>query len=141
MTIHFQNPYLPHTLRSTTTRQAPVKQVPLFTLDSSGLPIGTAAQVMEWVGDDPDRALRFLNKEQEEARPRVSLEGNLKEVLKPHEIQVVEPPPEQAVHLAPQIDVIPAERIAIAEGEPLAMAPVDPLTLIREKLGIETEER
>jgi hypothetical protein len=135
MTPHLQNPYLPHTLRPN-AGPAPTKQLPKVTLDHRGLPVGTAAQVMDWVGDDPDRAASFLTKEQQETRPRVSLVANLKAVLKRHDVAVIEIP-ERTGQLAPQIDVIPAERTAIAEGEPLVGELVDPLALVRERLGVE----
>lgn len=130
MTVHYQNPYLPHTLRGVPVPRSAKKAVPL-TLDSTGLPIGTAAQVIVWVDDDPERAERFLVKEQRETRPRVSLVANLKAVLKRHQIVIEEAQPTQ---LAPQIDVIPAERAAI-EGE--ADGQVDQLALVRERLKVE----
>jgi len=129
MTSHYQNPYLPHTLRADAP-PPPVQRAPRVAVDTEGLPIGTAAQVLEWVGDDPARAQACLTKEQRDTRPRVSLVANLKAVLKRHEI-VPEPP----VQLAPQIDVIPAER---AEGEPVE-EPVNHLEVIRERLRVEAQ--
>lgn len=91
MTTHFHNPYLPHSLRDDVPPAAPRRSAPL-TLDPAGLPVGTAAQVLQWVDDDPDRAQAFLNKEQRETRPRITLVSNLKAVLKRHEIVPVSAP-------------------------------------------------
>ena len=141
MTVHYQNPYLPHTLRSTAPpARAVANTAAPITTDAEGLPIGTAAQVMTWVGDDPDRAQAFLTKEQRESRPRVSLVANLKAVLKRHEIVVpVVVPVEPPGQLATQVDVIPAERALLAEYEPVDEEPVNQLEIIRERLQREQE--
>jgi len=131
MTTHYQNPYTPHSQRADGSPVSIRRTAPL-TLDSAGLPVGTAAQVLRWVDDDPDRAQRFLNKEQQETRPRITLVSNLKAVLKRHEIA-----PEPVGQLAPQIDVIPAER-ALVEGEVVTDEDpaVNQLEVIRERLKV-----
>jgi len=138
MTVYYQNPYLPHSLRTGGSTPPPAKKQISITKDNTGLPVGTAAQVMEWVGDNPDRAQAFLTKEQRESRPRVSLVANLKAVLKRHQI-VVEPPEivvEPPGQLATQIDVIPAERADVAESTD---EPVNQLEMIRERLQRDQE--
>ena len=122
-TAHVQNPYLPHTLRST-ARSKSARQPPPVALDRSGLPVGTAAQIIEWVGDDPDRAMRSLAKEQAETRPRVSLVASLTAVLKRHEIPLA----------VPTEDPVAQETEDSVSDEP----GVDPLALVREGLGVES---
>lgn len=121
MVLHYQNPYLPHAQRTAAAPPAP-RKLAQVTLDPNGLPVGTAAQVMDWVDDDPDRALAFLAKEQSETRPRVSLVASLKAVLKRHEIVPEEP--------APQTDSAPDE------GDSLSADPVDQLALVRDRLQV-----
>lgn len=133
MTTYYQNPYLPHSLRATTS--PPVGKAAQLILDAQGLPMGTAAQVIQWVDDDPDRALRFLVKEQSENRPRVSLVANLKAILKRNDIAPEEV--ERPAQLAPQIDVIPAERTAAQGGVVPDVEPINQLEMIRERLGVD----
>ena len=128
---HYQNPYLPHTLRAPSP--APKKsKAAKITVDATGLPVGTAAQVLEWVGDDPDRAQRFLVKEQRETRPRVTLVSNLKAILKRHEIL-----PEPPLQLAPQIDVIPAERALVEDVTVTDDPAINQLEIVRDRLKVE----
>jgi hypothetical protein len=44
-------------------------------------PDGTSAEVMEWVGDDPQKAQAALDKEQSHERPRSGLSEDLQEVI------------------------------------------------------------
>lgn len=45
------------------------------------VPSGSIDVVMSWVGSDPDRARRALDAENESAKPRASLIGQLKAIL------------------------------------------------------------
>lgn len=129
MTTHYQNPYLPHAARTgTPPKAAPRPPAPHVATDHEGLPIGTAVQVMAWVDDNPDRAMRFLLKEQKESRPRVSLVANLTAVLKRNGITPPKPSEPAAIE-APEPH---AEIEAPAEEEQ-----VDPLALIRERLQVD----
>jgi hypothetical protein len=81
------NPYLPHSLRD--GEKQPQRKPPVRKADTSlplkytgGAPIGTAAQILRWVGDDPERAALALEREREEPKPRVSLVAGLGAVLK-----------------------------------------------------------
>jgi len=44
-------------------------------------PDGTSAEVMEWVGDDPQKAQAALDKEQSHEKPRSGLSEDLQEVI------------------------------------------------------------
>ena len=45
------------------------------------VPDGTTAEILAWVGGDPDRAQRALDKEQTSDRPRSGLTGELNKIL------------------------------------------------------------
>lgn len=45
------------------------------------VPDGTTAEVLQWVGDDKERAQKALDKEQAEESPRVGLTGELEKTL------------------------------------------------------------
>lgn len=126
--MHYQNPYLPHAQR-TAAAQSPARRAPQVALDHEGLPVGTAAQVMTWVDDDPQRALQFLSKEQAEPRPRVSLVANLKAVLKRNDI---EPPA-----LEQKAEPLAIEPSGLDEFHPDTAENIDPLALVRERLSTE----
>lgn len=49
--------------------------------DSTPVPDGTTAEIVQWVGDDKDRAQRALDKEQSHQKPRPGLTKELKKVL------------------------------------------------------------
>ena len=49
--------------------------------DNEPVPSGSIDVVMSWVGSDPDRARRALDAENENAKPRASLIGQLKALL------------------------------------------------------------
>lgn len=128
MTTHYQNPYLPHAARTGVPPEPkPRPPAPHIATDHEGLPIGTAVQVMAWVDDDPDRAMRFLLKEQKESRPRVSLVASLTAVLKRNGITPPKPEEPAAIEAPEPV----AEIEAADEGE------VDPLALVRERLQVE----
>jgi hypothetical protein len=58
--------------------------------DPDSVPQGTISFVLNWVGDDPDRALRALDNESSKDSPRIGLIRKLKALLPG--IDVVEPP-------------------------------------------------
>lgn len=45
------------------------------------VPVGTAEEVLSWVGDDKDRAQKALDAENERSRPRKTVLTELKEIL------------------------------------------------------------
>lgn len=45
------------------------------------VPEGTTAEILDWVGDDLDRAQRALDTEQANERPRVGLTSELNKIL------------------------------------------------------------
>jgi hypothetical protein len=49
--------------------------------DSEPVPDGSTAEILQWVGDDHDRAQRALDKEQADDRPRTGLVGGLNKIL------------------------------------------------------------
>jgi hypothetical protein len=49
--------------------------------DAEPVPDGTTAEILRWVGDDPERAQRALDKEQADDRPRTGLTGELNKIL------------------------------------------------------------
>lgn len=51
-----------------------------------GVPEGTAAEVVSWVGDDVDRARAALEVESEKDRPRVGLSNDLEKMLAAEEL-------------------------------------------------------
>jgi len=53
---------------------------PVGDLDGDGVPDGTAAEVLEWVGDDPDRAAAALKAEGERDKPRTTLVSALEKL-------------------------------------------------------------
>lgn len=54
-------------------------------LDDVEVPDGTAAEVLAWVGDDPDRAGQALAHERARDRPRASVTGPLEKLLTPEQ--------------------------------------------------------
>jgi hypothetical protein len=122
VTAHYQNPYLPHSHRAPAAPKAR-RGDQIIETDRDGLPIGTAVQVMTWVGEDPDRAARYLAKEQAESRPRVSLVANLTTVIKKYSTPEVVEAPVVAEPTSTEV-------VAVAEE-------VDPLAMIRERLQVD----
>ena len=49
--------------------------------ESNEVPVGTSAEIQDWVGDDLDRAQRALDKENENAQPRKGLVKHLETML------------------------------------------------------------
>lgn len=49
--------------------------------DPNKLPEGSAKALLEWVGDDAERAERLLEAEQNEDKPRVTLITSLKKIV------------------------------------------------------------
>jgi hypothetical protein len=49
--------------------------------DPDAVPEGTAAEVMQWVGDDPDRAQKALDAEGKAEQPRVTLSNDLQKLI------------------------------------------------------------
>jgi len=47
----------------------------------SAVPEGTTAEILQWVGDDKEKAQAALDKENAEERPRKGLTGELEELL------------------------------------------------------------
>jgi len=45
------------------------------------VPAGTTAEILQWVGGDPDRAQRALDAEQSHSSPRHGLTGELNKIL------------------------------------------------------------
>lgn len=93
---HYQNPYLPHSLRNTegTVPPAPAPKKALPMVDAeTGVPIGTAVQVLDWVGDDVDRARAALAREKGQPKPRVTLVTELTALIRRsvEPVPVVEP--------------------------------------------------
>lgn len=96
---HYQNPYLPHSLR--TDDAPPVAPKQPEPMKIGGLPVGTTVQIVDWVGDDADRARLALDREKEQDRPRVRLVTELTTVIRRAERAAVEAPPEGAVLVQP----------------------------------------
>jgi hypothetical protein len=53
---------------------------PAVDTDGDGVPEGTAAQILEWVGDNPDRAERALAVESARDKPRSVLTAALEKL-------------------------------------------------------------
>lgn len=49
--------------------------------ESNEVPVGTSAEIQEWVGDDKDRAQRALDAENEYSEPRKGLSKHLESML------------------------------------------------------------
>lgn len=49
--------------------------------DSEPVPDGTTAEILQWAGDDQDKAQRALDKEQADQKPRPGLTRGLKKIL------------------------------------------------------------
>jgi hypothetical protein len=49
--------------------------------DAEPVPDGTTAEILRWVGDDKGRAVRALEKERADDRPRAGLTGELNKIL------------------------------------------------------------
>lgn len=49
--------------------------------ESNEVPVGTSAEIQDWVGDDKERAQRALDKENENANPRKGLVKHLESML------------------------------------------------------------
>jgi len=49
--------------------------------DDEPVPDGTTAEILRWVGDDKGRAVRALEKERADSRPRAGLTGELTKIL------------------------------------------------------------
>jgi hypothetical protein len=52
-------------------------------VDGDGVPDGTAKDVTDWVGDDPDRAVLALAFEQARDKPRTTLVAALEKLIQP----------------------------------------------------------
>lgn len=70
------NPYKAR-VRRTTPAPAETTPAPAETT----VPVGTVGELLEWVGDDKDRARRALAQENSEDKPRKSLAAQLQEVI------------------------------------------------------------
>jgi hypothetical protein len=46
-----------------------------------GVPEGTTAEILAWVGDDQDRAQQALDAENKDEKPRTGLTGELNKIL------------------------------------------------------------
>lgn len=53
-----------------------------YTADPDNVPAGSAKEVLDWVGDDRDRAQRAYDAEQEKDEPRKGLSSDLEALLK-----------------------------------------------------------
>ena len=51
------------------------------TSGDSGVPDGTTAEILQWVGDDKEKAQAALDKENADEKPRKGLTGELEEIL------------------------------------------------------------
>lgn len=91
---HYQNPYLPHSLRTDDVPSAAPKQPQPMTIE--GIPVGTTVQIVAWVGDDPERAKLALDREREQDRPRVRLVTDLTTVIRRAERAAAEPSSDSA---------------------------------------------
>jgi N-methylhydantoinase B/oxoprolinase/acetone carboxylase alpha subunit len=60
---------------------APVDDDPTEPAAADGVPDGSAAQVLEWTGADPDRAAAALAAEQAREKPRVGLVAELSKLV------------------------------------------------------------
>lgn len=49
--------------------------------DAEPVPVGTTAEILQWVASDKDRAQRALDKEQSNDKPRGGLTGELRKIL------------------------------------------------------------
>lgn len=90
--MYSQNPYLPHSLRGGTA-VLPLPAEIRAAQASDGPPVGTAVNILDWVGEDADRALEALLREHHEDRPRVTLVGQLATLVRKGGLEV--PKPEQ----------------------------------------------
>ena len=77
---HYQNPFLPHSQRGSTPAPAPKRVAQ--TIEVDGIPVGTTVQILDWVGDDADRARLALDRERMQDRPRVKLVTELTTVIR-----------------------------------------------------------
>lgn len=102
------NPYLPHSLRVGGGVVKVGRPAPL-PVGRGGVPVGTSAQLQEWVGDDPGRAVVVLEQERLKDRPRVTLVGFLEGVLRRH--GAVVPVPAAAV-----VPVVPDPVVPVPVG-------------------------
>lgn len=78
------NPFAPHG-KAPKASEAPEKveetEEPAETVEEAqGVPQGSAAEVLEWVGEDKDRAKEALDAE-EEGQQRIGLSRKLRELL------------------------------------------------------------
>jgi len=64
-----------------TERKAAPKEEPRPARESNEVPVGTSAEIQDWVGDDKERAQRALDKENENANPRKGLVKHLESML------------------------------------------------------------
>lgn len=76
-------------LRQTVWREAAGDEAPTDDGSPSGgdVPGGNVDQVLEWVGDDPDRARRAIEVERDQANPRTTLITAASEVIDRHQRQ------------------------------------------------------
>lgn len=68
-------------VRESGTTPEEVATGPAVDVDGDGVPDGTAAQILEWVGDDPGRAERALAAESARDRPRTVLTAALEKLV------------------------------------------------------------
>ena len=61
----------------TTRHGGPSNAADAVASEPEGVPEGTAAEILEWVGDDPQRARAALEAEQASSSPRVTLVATL----------------------------------------------------------------
>lgn len=95
---HYQNPYLPHSLRTEDAPVAVKKQPEAMKID--GIPVGTTVQIVAWVDNDPKRAALALDRERQQDRPRVRLVTDLVTVIRRAE-KAAETPPESSALVQP----------------------------------------
>lgn len=66
--------YLPH-------GNYPSKQIEIRKVEGNKTPTGTSKELLDWVGDDPDRARRVLDQENATDKPRKTLVEPLENLL------------------------------------------------------------
>jgi hypothetical protein len=66
---------------SAVAEEGPEEVAPVGDADGDGVPDGAVAEVLDWVGDDSDRAVRAIEAEEVREKPRTTLISALEKLI------------------------------------------------------------